>query len=503
MPSNNLFMKNTWAILLLLVFSSCAVQQKYNPSKKFSKEQLLEDYQTFRNVLEESHPSLYWYTPKDSIDYYFDFAGTKIKDSLTEAQFRNILSYVVSKFRCGHTSVRPSKAAANSSIVNRSRLFPLNIKAWNDTVVVTSNLNRKDTNLLRGVVLKSIDGRPVQNIVDSFFQHLPTDGYNLTHKYQSLSNFGVFRNMYTSVYGVKPKFDVEYFDSTGRLKKAALQLYNPSADTLRVQPVDQGKDLSRKERKKIILQNARSLRIDTSLKTAFMEVNSFGKHMKLRGFFRRSFKKIKAQNIRHLVIDMRANGGGSVTLSNLFTKYLAKQPFKIADSLYAIKRKSNYGHLQQNYIWNRFFFVFLTKKGSNGHYHFRMFENKYFKPKEGRRFDDQVYILTGGNTFSAATLFSKALKPQDNVIIVGEESGGGAYGNTAWLIPDVTLPNTKVRFRLPLFRLVIDNDEEKGRGLMPEVEALPSVGAIRKGIDFKMQKAIELIKQKNAEAVQQ
>ena len=69
-----------------------------------------------------------------------------------------------------------------------------------------------------------------------------------------------------------------------------------------------------------------------------------------------------------------------------------------------------------------------------------------------------MYILTGGNSFSATTLFVSAVIKQDNVTVVGEETGGGAYGNSAWLIPDVTLPETGVRFRLPLFRLVIDKN---------------------------------------------
>ena len=78
-------------------------------------------------------------------------------------------------------------------------------------------------------------------------------------------------------------------------------------------------------------------------------------------------------------------------------------------------------------------------------------------------------------------------------MVVGEETGGGAYGNTAWLIPDVTLPNTKLRFRLPLFRLVIDRNEEKGRGVVPEVPALPSVEAILKNEDYKLEKVKELM----------
>ncbi|MGZ3923411.1 MAG: S41 family peptidase, partial [Flavisolibacter sp.] len=104
-----------------------------------------------------------------------------------------------------------------------------------------------------------------------------------------------------------------------------------------------------------------------------------------------------------------------------------------------------------------------------------------------------TYILIGGNTFSAATLFTKSVIDQPNVVVVGEETGGGAYGNTAWLIPEVTLPDTKVRFRLPLFRLVIDKNAQKGRGVVPEVEAGPSVEAIRRNEDYKMEKVLAMI----------
>ncbi len=104
-------------------------------------------------------------------------------------------------------------------------------------------------------------------------------------------------------------------------------------------------------------------------------------------------------------------------------------------------------------------------------------------------------MLTGGNSFSATTLFVSAVIKQNNVTVIGEETGGGAYGNSAWLLPEVTLPETGVRFRLPLFRLVIDKTVPKiGRGVQPEVVAGPTVEAIRKGADYKLDKAMELIK---------
>jgi Peptidase family S41 len=488
-------MKNPFVTLcFLFMLGSCTVSKNnYNPNKKFSPQQLQKDYEVFRDVLEESHPSLYWYTPKDSVDYYFEVGANRLHDSLPEYKFRNVLSYVLAQIRCGHTSVRASQAATKYSDRTRGLMFPLSVKAWNDTVLVTSNLSRRDTNVMRGVLLKSIDNKPVSVIVDSMFRYISADGYNLTHKYQTISNGGVFRSMYGSIYGLKTRTPIEYIDTAGVLRKAEISLGMQMVDTLRIRN-EQEHRVSRRERKKAALRSYRNMRIDTGLNTAFLEVNTFASGSDLRPFLKTSFKKVRKQNIQNLVVDMRGNGGGSVLLSNLLTKYIAGDPFKISDTLYALKRKSSHQQYMQNYFLNRLFLLFLTHKKQDGHYHFTHYENKKFKPKKKNHFDGTTYIVIGGNTFSAATLFTKAVADQSNVIVVGEETGGGAYGNTAWLIPDVTLPNTKVRFRLPLFRLVIDKNEQKGRGVMPEVEAGPSVKAIRKNEDYKMDKVLELIK---------
>lgn len=490
-------MKNLFIALSALFFlSSCAVSKSsYNPGKKFSPEQLQQDYALFRNVLEELHPGLYWYTPKDSVDYYFETGASRLKDSLPEYKFRNVLSYVLAQIHCGHTTVRASKAAMKYSERVRSWMFPLSVKAWEDTVIVTSNLSRKDSAVMRGALLKSIDNKPISVIVDSMFRHISADGYNLTHKYQTISNSGVFRSLYGSLYGLKPKTPVEFIDTAGVLRKTEIGLGIPVLDTVRMRREKQH-PTPKKERRKALLQSMRNLAIDSSLSTAFLEVNTFSSGNKLRKFFRQSFKKIHKQDIGNLVVDMRGNGGGSVILSNLLTKYISAKPFKIADSLYAMKKKSRYKRYEQNYFLNHLFLVFLTHKKSDGHYHFSHFENRYFKPKRKNHFKGTTYILIGGNTFSAATLFTRALVDQPRVIVVGEETGGGAYGNNAWLIPDVTLPNTKVRFRLPLFRLVIDKNAQKGRGVIPEVEAGPSVNAIRRNEDYKMSKVLEMIRSK-------
>jgi len=301
--------------------------------------------------------------------------------------------------------------------------------------------------------------------------------------------------MYTMLYGLKNKYAVEYFDANGVTRKTEIPVYDPAKDTALRRAIRELRPLSKKGQRRRRLETTRVLKVDTVNRTAFMELHSFGRDYKLRSFFRKSFHNLRKMDIGHLIIDVRSNGGGSVTNSTVLSKYIAKQSFKIADSLYATDKSSHYGKYIQNNFWNKLFITFLTKRNKKGEYHFGYFERHYFKPKQNNHFDGQVYILTGGNSFSATILFAETIKAQENVTIVGEETGGGAYGNTAWLIPDFTLPVTGVRFRLPLFRLVIDNKIPKdGRGLLPEVESSPTQRTVAAGFDFKLDKTLELIK---------
>lgn len=483
--------------VLLVFLASCAGSKNYNPNKKYSKEVLREDYALLRNILERKHPALYWYTPKDSMDAYFEQYYGSIKDSMTEQYFGwKVVAPLLNKIRCGHTSFMMSKRYNRWADDKNFPGFPLYLKVWNDSMMVWGNQYRKDSLLKKGTFITSINGKKNKELIQTMFDHFATDGYSNSVNYYRLSNS--FPAYHRNILGLRRVYPVTYIDSAGLEKSINLPIYEVKKDTSKPEKKKlsgpKPKRLTKAERKERYLLGLRRFEIDTANSTAVMVLNTFSEG-KLRGFFRNSFAYAKENNIKNIVLDLRLNGGGKVILSNLLLKYLRKEKFRTADSCYAVERGlSPYTRHIQSGFWFGMGMRFLTRKSEDGNYHKRF---RMIKPKRNNHFDGQLYILTSGPTFSASTLVTNALKGQENVTVVGEETGGGWYGNSGIFIPDITLPNSRLRVRLPLFKIVQFNHiAQKGTGVMPDVFVPTDYNALLNNEDKKMKVVLELIKQR-------
>ncbi|HET9057530.1 MAG TPA: S41 family peptidase [Chitinophagaceae bacterium] len=490
-------MKNFYFILLIIFLTSCGVNNhtSFSPKRKFSVQKMQEDYSILRNIYEKSHPGIYWYTSKDSMDYFFDSGYTKIKDSMTEPEFKNLLSQTIQHIKCGHSSTKYSRKYDYHLFNNRLPQFPLQLKVLNDSLVMLFNAHRKDSLFYRGAIITSINGYKAKKIIDTLCSVISTDGVSLNFKYQQITNN--FPYYYSGVFGVQKDYTIKYITKEGIESTTTIKAYKPAEDSLR--RIGITASLIPKKTKKQVRQEKRlqtfSASIDTFNKLAILNVNTFGSNLKRR-FIKRAFKQIKNSGIQHIAIDLRLNGGGLINKSIYLARYLKNSPFRFMDSVVAVNNKLTSG----KYIHHRFVYTvglwFLTKKGRDGNYHFRLFENRLYSPKKQNFFKGKIYLLTGGNTFSAASLFASSLKGQANVVVVGEETGGGYYGNNGVFIPDIVLPNTHIRVRLPLFRVVNNKSFTKdGHGVKPDIEVMPTVQTIMRNIDPKMEKIRELVKQ--------
>ena len=480
---------------VIVCLYSCAVNKHYSPLQKYPRKALQEDYLLLKHILEAKHPSLYWYTPKDSMDWYFSKYYQAIGDSMNELQFVwQVLSPMVDKIHCGHTSVGMSRAYVKWSEGKRFPSFPLFFKVWNDSMAVTGNLNRKDSLFKRGTLVTSINGVPNKKIIEKMFDHLPEDGYANNINYIRISsNFPYFHR---NIFGISKKYNITYIDSTGQEKSDTLSLYTVPADSVKKDSIARI-EKKKAPKQKYSLRRHRSLDIDSSGKYAVMTLNTFNAG-RLNGFFRRSFRTLRKKQITNLVIDIRSNGGGKVALSTKLTRYISKKPFRVADSLFAnTGTVAPYTRYIKGKSLNNLELFFISRKMPDGKFHIRHMEKKRYQPKKHNGFKGDVYVLTNGPTFSASSLFCNTVKGQPGITLVGEETGGGWYGNNGILIPDIILPNTKTRVRLPLFRIVQYNHiAEKGTGVIPDIYIPTSYDALMKGYDKKMQVVREMILKK-------
>jgi Peptidase family S41 len=490
-----------YVLILAVLLYSCATTKNYDPQKKYSAQELQQDYSLLRNILEEKHPSLYWYTPKDSMDIYFENYYGLIKDSMTEQQFGwKVIAPLTDKIHCGHTSFSRSNAYNNWAAGKRQPSFPLFLKVWNDTMAVTGNLNRKDSILKRGTLITSINGIKNAALVNTMFGYMTEDGYANNVNYNRLSNN--FPYYHRNIMGISKTYRVTYLDSKG-----AEQLINVPVWGLITDTTKKAKDTTAairqpappKQTRQQRLQEIRSLAIDTANNTAIITINSFSSG-NLRSFYRQTFSYIKKTGIDNVVLDIRSNGGGRIRLSTLLTKYVTRVNFKVADTSFAIARSLRpYSKYIKGAFSNNLGLFFLTKKKRDGLYHFGHWERKINKPKANNNYTGNLYILINGNTFSAAALFSNALKGQPGVVLLGEETGGGWHGNNGILIPDIILPNTHIKVRLPLFRLVQYKHAPKdGRGIPPDIYIGTNYDALLRGVDYKMKFVMDMIKAKKA-----
>lgn len=484
-------------IVIILLLSGCAASYKaYNPDKKIPQQQLQGDYTLLRNILEQKHPSLYWYTPKDSMDFYFDSLYRAIPDSMTELQFGwKIIAPLTQKIRCGHTSFSMSKNWGKYIRGKFIPSFPLFMKIWGDSMIVTRNLHTKDSVLKPGTIITSINNMRNSQLINKLFEYLPLDGYADNVNYIRIS--GNFPYYHRNVFGIYKNYKVGYIDSSGNEKVITVPMWAPQPDSTEKKPIQKPPKMPRKQWKKERRESFRSLEFDSN-NTATLTLNTFsgGGGLRLRSFIKHSFKSIREKNVKNLIIDLRSNGGGDINLYVLLTKYIRNSPFKVADTAYATaKNFAPFTGRIKTGFWSNIGLLFLTKKRKDGYYHFGYWERHVYKPKTKNHFDGNTYVLINGPTFSASTLFCHAVKGQRGVTIAGEEAGGGWHGNNGIMIPDITLPITRIRVRLPFFRLVQYNHVPKdGRGVLPDVYIPPTSEAVKKRIDSKMLLVKEMIK---------
>jgi hypothetical protein len=451
--------------------------QNFGSLPKIKKEKLLNDLEILFQGLDKFHSGMYWYTPKDSVDMAFEEVRKKITKDLNVLEFHKLIAPLVALSREDHTDIdRPKivREKLNSEI----KLLPLRVVFLGRELYCVKNGSDFQDAELEGKIIESINGETPISIVDKIGNLFASDGFIKTVKYSDLEGFN-FSTYYFYYYGQVNQFDIKFKDINEPV------IIKP----LNIKAINQHLN-SRYEKKKNTEEKALLEYKILNDSVAYLGIHTFDnddikkytKEKKLNVFLKHSFKSIKENKIKTLVVDVSKNSGGSEGNEGLVYSYFGENYQKyrkvrvktqkaILDNGTdkPIKLKA-FGLLER---------LFINKKMKDGSLERRESIGKglmAYKKEPDYKFSGKTYVVISPVTYSGGSELSNMMYTQGLATFVGQETGGGYFGNTSGYSKELVLPNSKIKVSIPALQFVMNVKPTLpfGSGVLPHYEVIPT-----------------------------
>ena len=517
-------MRKIILLALGLLLIQCTSVKKHNETlyKEIKVKQLHKDVDYAYKKLQKMQPKLYQYISKEKLDYKFDSLKASITKPLTSYDFFTKLSPVVSEVRQGHLFTYPklkrySKKEQKNLKKQISSFSQFEFEIFDNKLYVVENKSKIDS-IKIGDELTQINNEPVQNLINDAKTWITSDGYNTTFQdkfiAQRLGTFFTFKYQIQDSVAFQFNNDKSFWIkrinkdtvSNKTSKKKNEKFTKVQRDSLikvnrRLSKLGYNKDTKKYNRELTFIAK------DSC--TAIMKIKSFtiGNY---NSFYKENFDLLKKTGTKNLIIDIRNNFGGRIDEISSLYSYLAPDSTYTFVNESEVTRKTSL--LQTDYfkgskpvsfivkgILSPFFYSYMffkVHKKEDGNYYFN--SNAKEKKSSDLRFNGNVYVLINGGSFSASSILSTKLKANKRAIFVGEETGGEYNGTVAGFMPQITLPNSKVKMRIGLMYV---NAQEKtdviGHGIYPNVTIIPSLNDRLNNNDPELNYILEDIKNKS------
>jgi hypothetical protein len=455
-------------------------QHKVEPDK------LLADLRLARQALEEGHSGIYRYTSKKELDHLFDQAEKSLTRPMTMLEFYRVLAPVVAAIKCGHTDVSLPRDALQA-IAARAPLLPLQVRVLDGKVFVFRDFSGRRA-ALAGMEIRSINGVTAAKVVGTMLAATPGDGDVQTSRMLRLRGW-VFSTQLLTLLAMPGPYDLTVWDPRA---KREITVHLEGADLGELQEVARLK-FPQDQRPR----TAAEFKFLDDGKIAVLKINQFGglaggrRKMPLKEFYKEAFTALAAQGTTTLILDLRNNGGGADELGKLLLSYLLDRPFQYYDDLVLNALEFSF---QKHTNLPKPLPADLMERQPTGKYRCVKHPNWGEQQPSKPTYAGKVLILINGGSFSTTSEFLSQAHFHKRASFIGEESGGGYYGNSSGWMPVLSLPNTKVTVRVPLmtYYMAVRGYQAVAHGVVPDHPVQYSIEELLAGTDKELALALEL-----------
>ncbi|MDF1697897.1 MAG: S41 family peptidase [Saprospiraceae bacterium] len=469
--------------------------------ERLKPEQLQADFELLKTMILKVHPGTFRYNSQEEINWALKDAENHFKYELSHGEAYSVISRLMAQLQCDHTKAgfNNQNRLINSIIHYQRDKVPFTFKWVNDEMVVIKNASENYL-LKKGTIITSINGITTDQIKSQMVDYIGADGGTDLNRLYKMEVQGYDFRYYA--------FDI-FFPLLFNVPSSSIDLTIKEIDKSEITNTSVEAQ-SREERASILKKRYSDFPVSRDDMWDFevienqigmLTINSFGlngwKAMTIdyKQFLSDAFKELEENDIRHLIIDIRENTGGSDEMAEELFGYLTDREYQIqreGRSRYVDFPEELKPHIK---TWGDtpWFYNLNPKKKEavDGYYIFE--EGRKKKKKANKKlYQGSIYLLTSAANTSLAFYTAQRFKSQKLGLLIGQETGGNLNDINGGQILFFTLPNSTIEIDCPVmggFSL----EPQPNTGVQPDVKIDYALNDIIKGRDLEFEHVLSLV----------